>query len=149
MERAVTWLQACVFLHSALVLARWICTRSAGWLTYFLLFRPTLKHQRTRSPGQRKGLQAILCGFSRTGTMSLMNALDILGFPCFHGSHLAKPSIGDLFMKAFTNENPKDWIKLLDGYASIADFPAFSSYKELMKIFPDAKVILNIRDPNK
>ncbi|KAH7436260.1 hypothetical protein KP509_05G010700 [Ceratopteris richardii] len=81
--------------------------------------------------------------------MSLMNALDILGFPCFHGSHLAKPSIGDLFMKAFTNENPKDWIKLLDGYASIADFPAFSSYKELMKIFPDAKVILNIRDPNK
>ncbi|KAH7436261.1 hypothetical protein KP509_05G010800 [Ceratopteris richardii] len=149
METAFKWLQACALLLSALVLAKWICRYSAGWLTYFFLFWKTLKQQRRGFPGQGKRLKVILCGFSRTGTMSLMTALDTLGFPCFHGTHLTRPPTGDLFIKAFTYGNPKDWLKLLDGYASIADLAALSSYKDLMKIFPEAKVILNIRDPNR
>ncbi|KAH7436295.1 hypothetical protein KP509_05G012000 [Ceratopteris richardii] len=111
-------------------------------LVPFLLFIPEIH-------GEKKGLRVILCGFSRTGTMSLMTALDMLGFPCFHGSHLAKPSTGHLFLRAFKYGNPKDWNNLLDGYAAIADFPAVCSYQELMKIYPDAKVILNIRDPDR
>ncbi|KAH6555731.1 hypothetical protein KP509_1Z232100 [Ceratopteris richardii] len=46
METAFKWLQACALLLSALVLAKWICHYSAGWLTYFFLFWKTLKHQR-------------------------------------------------------------------------------------------------------
>lgn len=39
-----------------------------------------------------------------------------------------------------------DYAVLFDGYQSAVDFPAALYYREFMKQYPDAKVILTVRD---
>jgi len=40
-----------------------------------------------------------------------------------------------------------DWKWLFKDYVACVDFPVCMFYGELMEIFPDAKVILTVRDP--
>jgi hypothetical protein len=42
-----------------------------------------------------------------------------------------------------------DWHKLLEGYDATADLPAALYYRELLAAFPEARVILTVRDPEK
>jgi hypothetical protein len=42
-----------------------------------------------------------------------------------------------------------DWHSLFAGYDATTDFPACLSYRELMATFPEARVILTVRDPEK
>jgi hypothetical protein len=89
-------------------------------------------------------------GFGRTGTTSLKVALQTLGFgPCLHMIDLLSgyPELSDAFRKAYDGAQP-DWITLLDGWESCVDWPTCSFYKQLMEIWPDAPVILNVRDPD-
>ena len=44
--------------------------------------------------------------------------------------------------------NP-DWDALFDGFTATVDFPACTSYQALADYYPDAKVILSVRDPEK
>lgn len=41
---------------------------------------------------------------------------------------------------------PGDWRELLAGYRATIDWPACSYYRELMAAFPDAKVLLTVRE---
>jgi hypothetical protein len=43
------------------------------------------------------------------------------------------------------NTGNTDWDKLYDGYEATVDFPGYPWYKEHMKRYPDAKVILTVR----
>ncbi|KAI5064746.1 hypothetical protein GOP47_0019441 [Adiantum capillus-veneris] len=145
MLMAMAWLRASAFLLLGLVVARKVCTHIAGWLSYLWITRPYLVRTRKKrsttnifvesgtTTHKRHKLQVIFAGFPRTGTGSLMQALEILGFPCFHGVLLTKPTTARLFIEAFTNGNPKSWEKLLDGYAAIIDFPGTCAYKQLME----------------
>jgi hypothetical protein len=40
-----------------------------------------------------------------------------------------------------------DWQTLFDGYQSAVDWPVAAYYRELMDIYPEAKIILTVRDP--
>lgn len=93
-------------------------------------------------------MKVIGAGVGRTGTLSLKSALETLGFgPCFHGRHvLDHPDRLPLWLAAARGE-PTDWKLLLDGYASSVDWPGASFWQELIEVFPDAKVVLNVRDP--
>ena len=52
--------------------------------------------------------------------------------------------------KVYTDKmTPEDWDALLGGYRSLLDFPGSTAYPELMKAFPNAKVILSVRDPDR
>ncbi|KAI5060418.1 hypothetical protein GOP47_0024838 [Adiantum capillus-veneris] len=147
---AMAWLRASGFLLLSLLLARPLCNHLARWLVYLLFGRRSEQQlPKGTSKQSKSNLQVIIAGFPRTGTLSLLLAMETLGFPCFHGMHLKKPTTGNLFIKAFTSGDPKCWEELLDGYAAITDFPGACGYKQLMEIFPNAKIILNIRDPNK
>jgi hypothetical protein len=42
-----------------------------------------------------------------------------------------------------------DWDTLFDGYRSAVDFPASAFYREISDHYPDAKVILTVRDPDR
>lgn len=42
-----------------------------------------------------------------------------------------------------------DWESLLGAYQATVDWPACSFYKELMEEYPDARVLLSVRDPEK
>src|SRR5438046_4560925 len=43
---------------------------------------------------------------------------------------------------------PVNWEELFNGYQSAVDIPTFYFYKDLMKVYPDAKVILTLRNPD-
>lgn len=95
-------------------------------------------------------LEVIGAGFGRTGTKSLKAALEELGFdPCYHMSELfGHPEHVELWEAAARGKSI-DWNRLLGGYRSTTDWPACSFYEELMQSYPDAKVILTLRDPNR
>src|SRR5919106_3721554 len=95
-------------------------------------------------------IEVIGAGFGRTGTMSLKVALEELGIgPCYHMIELfGHPEHVELW-EAASRGKPVDWEKLFSGYRATTDWPACSFYKELMARYPDAKVILTVRDPDR
>ena len=42
-----------------------------------------------------------------------------------------------------------EWREILAGYRGGVDYPVSFFYKEIMTVFPDARVLLNIRDPGR
>ena len=93
-------------------------------------------------------MKVIGAGFGRTGTTSLKAALEKLGFgPCYHMTEVfAHPEHADFWKAAWRNE-PVDWEGVLGGYGSAVDWPACTFYRELMQLYPEAKVLLSVRDP--
>jgi len=94
-------------------------------------------------------LKVIGAGFGRTATASLKLALETLGFgPCYHMSEvLANAGHLDLWNDASTG-NP-DWDAIFKNYNSTTDFPACTYWRELSDYYPEAKVILSLRDAEK
>ena len=95
-------------------------------------------------------MKVIGAGFGRTGTMSLKVALESLGFgPCYHMLEVfSHPEHAQRWEAAWLGE-PVDFDDLLEGYESAVDWPACAFYEELMERYPDAKVILTVRDPER
>lgn len=93
-------------------------------------------------------LQIIGAGIARTGTLSLKQALDKLGFgTCFHGFMLfTHPELIDLAY-ATAKGDERNWGGVYgEEIASAVDFPANMFYKQLSAANPNAKVILTVRD---
>ena len=92
------------------------------------------------------GLSVIGAGFGRTGTMSMKQALDLLGFgPCHHMSEvMAREGDADKWAAAFRGEG-FDADALLDGFESMVDFPGCWFWEELAADNPDALVLLTVR----
>lgn len=139
-------LEALLLLFAKLVFLPTICAFIGDHL---LVYLGTYSKIRTHNASAGDGLKVIACGLSRSGTLSLKFALDHLGFRCYHGIHLLDPQHSKLWLKATPRQSftRDDLEPILHGYTAIADFPAGCFYKELMVTFPDAKVILNTRDP--
>jgi Sulfotransferase domain len=96
------------------------------------------------------GLKIIGAGFGRTGTLSLKAALEELGFgPCYHMIEVFSRPDDAAQWEALTRGEPIDLHKLMAGYQAAVDWPACAFYEELMQAYPDAKVLLTVRDPEK
>ncbi|MCH7662727.1 MAG: sulfotransferase family protein [Chloroflexi bacterium] len=95
-------------------------------------------------------MQIIGAGFGRTGTMSLKAALEQIGFgPCYHMLEVLKhPSHIGGWLAAAEGEQV-DWDGLLGNYQAGLDYPLSVFYKELLAVYPEAKVILTVRDPQR
>ena len=94
-------------------------------------------------------LKVVGAGWGRTGTTSTLAALNILGLgPCytFYTIMSEKPEHFAQWQAAYAGEK-MDWPALFDGFNSVVDWPACDFYPELLKLWPEAKVILNVRDP--
>jgi hypothetical protein len=94
-------------------------------------------------------MKLIGAGLPRTGTLSQKVALEMLGLgPCYHMVNvLADTNQADLWKRALAGEGP--WDEIFDGFQSTVDAPGHHFYKELIKVYPDAKVLLSTRDPEK
>jgi Sulfotransferase domain len=94
-------------------------------------------------------LEIIGPGFGRTGTNSLKLALEHLGFgPCHHMFEVRdNPELLPDWEAAARGEQA-DWDKVFGGYRSQVDWPGARYWRELARHFPDAKVILTVRDPD-
>ena len=100
----------------------------------------------------RKQVKMIGAGKCRTGTSTLKAAMEILGMKCYHMTEAHK--LHDhplLWSECFDNRPSGDVDSLLgkSGYEASCDFPSCVFFEEQMKAYPDAKVILTIRDPEK
>jgi hypothetical protein len=95
-------------------------------------------------------IEVIGAGFGRTGTMSLKVALEELGFgPCYHMIELFGHPEHVPVWEAASRGQSVDWEEIFGGYRATTDWPACSFYEELMERYPDAKVILTVRDPER
>ena len=93
-------------------------------------------------------MKVIGAGFGRTGTSSLKAALEQLGFgPCHHMEELFAHHEQIPRWLAVAEGAPPDWDMLFAGYNSAVDFPTEHWYREILAHWPDARVILTVRDP--
>lgn len=93
-------------------------------------------------------LDIVGAGFGRTGTLSTKTALEQLGFSrCYHmlevGLHAEHPAT---WRRAASGEDV-DWPAIFDGYRAAVDWPACVFWPELLGAFPEAKVLLTVREP--
>jgi hypothetical protein len=92
-------------------------------------------------------LRIVGAGLGRTGTMSLKLAIEQLDLgPCYHMVEVFKNPAAPGYWEAAADGAPTDWEKVFDGYNATVDWPSASFYKTLADAYPDAKVILTVRD---
>jgi hypothetical protein len=97
---------------------------------------------------KRVPLSVIGAGLGRTGTTSLKFALEELGLaPCHHMTELIRwPHTAQAWERAADGE-AVDWDEILADYRATTDWPACHFYQQLAAKYPEAKVILTVRDP--
>jgi hypothetical protein len=92
-------------------------------------------------------LSVIGAGFGRTGTESMKLALEQLGVgPCHHMKEvLISPEQIEIWTDIAYGAAP-DWKQAFAGFHSAIDWPSSFYWRELSEIYPEAKVILTLRD---
>jgi len=94
-------------------------------------------------------VKVIGAGFGRTGTMSLKLALEQLGCGrCYHMVEVFNdiPRAPQYWMAAASGQ-PVDWDQVFAGFGATVDFPGCMFYRELADRYPDAKIVLTVREP--
>jgi sulfotransferase family protein len=92
-------------------------------------------------------LSVIGAGFGRTGTHSLKLALETLGLgPCHHMSEVMKSEQQKAWFRAAGKGEPVDWDEVYAGYNSAVDWPTAYFWRELAEYYPQAKIILTVRN---
>ena len=90
-------------------------------------------------------MKLIGAGLPRTATLSQKIALDMLGVgPCYHMVNVT----GNLdrvaqWSRAF--EGDADWEEIFAGCNAMVDWPGSFFYRELIEVYPYAKVLLSVR----
>ena len=95
-------------------------------------------------------MRIIGAGWGRTGTTSLTAALEKLGAgPCLHMQKMwDEPAIADAFARHLDGDGDEvDWSVVLADYDATTDWPGCWIWRELAEAFPDAPVVLTVRDP--
>lgn len=94
-------------------------------------------------------LEVIGAGFGRTGTNSLRLALERLGFgPCHHMFEVRDNPEQLPAWQAVARGEGADWDSMFKGYRAQVDWPGAAYWKQLSVHYPNAKVILSVRDPD-
>jgi len=81
--------------------------------------------------------------------MSLKLALEeLLGAPCYHMLEVRERAADpDIWAEAYAGRLPA-WDRFFADYAASVDWPAAPFWRELSAAFPDAIVLLSVRDPD-
>jgi hypothetical protein len=87
-------------------------------------------------------LAVIGSGFGRTGTKSLKDALEKLGFaPCHHMHEIVTHPEQVAHWQAVAANKPVVWDDVFAGYNSQVDWPGAHVWRELSAAYPSAKVV--------
>jgi Sulfotransferase domain len=93
-------------------------------------------------------LKVVGAGFGRTGTLSLKSALEKLGFgPCYHMFEVVERPDHIEMWHTLAHGGAIDWDLLFRDFRSTVDWPAARYWREIADHYPDAKVLLSVRDP--
>jgi hypothetical protein len=92
-------------------------------------------------------MKLIGAGLPRTATTTQKAAFELLGFgPCYHMQDMLKDLETSIPLWERARDGDASWDELFDGCDSLVDWPAGFFYRELIDVYPDAKVVLSIRD---
>ena len=93
-----------------------------------------------------KGIQVICAGLGRTGTLSLTDALSILGYKPYH--YVDFKHIEDWAEFVDGRRTVDEIIDRIvdDGYTATLENPTCDIFKDLIRRYPKATVILTVRD---
>lgn len=95
-------------------------------------------------------MKIIGAGFGRTGTLSLKAALETLGFgPCYHMVEVFENVSHIALWQALAEGKVVDWQAVYGKYNAAVDWPTCAFYESLRRFYPEAKVLLTVRDPEK
>ncbi|KKY37577.1 putative nad dependent epimerase [Diaporthe ampelina] len=95
--------------------------------------------------------EVLALGLPRCATSSLQAALETLGFvPCMHMAHVQPSAERQRLATAAalekdTPKRRKILGQLFAGFAATADFPSIVFADDLMDMYPDAPIVLNVR----
>jgi hypothetical protein len=92
-------------------------------------------------------MRLIGAGLPRTGTLTQKLALEQLGLdPCYHWVNLlADLEEVERWDRAMDGDG--QWAEIFDGAHATVDWPGGYFYRELMDFYPQAKVLLSVRNP--
>ncbi|KAJ2994466.1 hypothetical protein NUW58_g1551 [Xylaria curta] len=103
-------------------------------------------------------LEVIVLGMPRTGSISMRVALENLGYKCFHGRlmdqtpHLYEPW-GEALRAKYFGEGElfgrKEFDKLYGDHNAACNYPGTMVAEDLVRAYPNAKIILTNRDVDK
>lgn len=95
-------------------------------------------------------VHVIGAGFGRTGTASLKAALERLGFgPCHHMFEVLADDGNLIVWEDVVSGRDLDWDEVFAGYRSVVDWPGVAYWRELIERYPQAPVVLTVRDPQR
>ncbi|CAH3167843.1 unnamed protein product, partial [Porites lobata] len=86
-------------------------------------------------------MKIICAGLSKTGTTSMVKALEILGFKVYDWKEHVTIHV-DEWLDIYLKGKTPDFASMYKDVDAVTDHPA----EEILQAFPDTKVILNVRD---
>jgi len=92
------------------------------------------------------GIQVIGAGLGRTGTKSLQAALTRLGYKTYHFPLPAHAEAWAEFAEGTMSIDKVLDLVVDDGYTATCDQPLADVYREQLRKYPNAKVVLTVRD---
>lgn len=95
-------------------------------------------------------LDLIGAGLGRTGTLSLKAALERIEYgPCYHMIEvLAAPERASPWLEPEWSDS-NNWDAIFHGYRATVDWPAAAFWRQLVERYPDARVLLSLRDADR
>lgn len=92
-------------------------------------------------------LRVVGAGLGRTGTTSLKTALEfLLKAPCYHMDEVYDhPEHVEVWRSALRSDTA-GLSAIMEGYAATVDWPAGAFWRELSSLFPQALVVLTVRE---
>ena len=90
-------------------------------------------------------MKLIGAGLPRTATTTQMIALEMLGLPCYHMRDMMADREKSIPQWRAALEGDGPWDELFEGKESVVDWPGSYHWRELMDVYPDAKVLLSVR----
>jgi predicted naringenin-chalcone synthase len=91
-------------------------------------------------------LRVVGAGYARTGTLSLKAALELLGVePCLHP--MSAPEAEQVLALARADAEPQEWEAALNEWHAALGWVGARHYRELIEAWPEALVLLSVRDP--
>ena len=92
-------------------------------------------------------LRVVGAGLGRTGTHSLKLALEpLLGGPSYHMIEVFGHVEHIPMWRDAALNKPVDWDTVFDGYVATVDWPGASVWEQIAAKYPDAIVLLSVRD---
>lgn len=88
-------------------------------------------------------------GWGRTGTTSAAAALELLGIrPCVQMQEMwSHPELAEVWNRHHEGDRA-DWRAVLAGWQATVDWPGCWEWQDFAALWPDAPVLLTVRDPD-